>query len=204
MVFKRIDYTTAKDFLLPRHYSGRTPSITFAFGYYEQGELVAVCTFGKPASPNLCDGVCGKLYRHKVFELNRLLSISDTLILSYFVGKCLRNLRKENLIIISYADTAMCHVGKIYQASNFLYTGATKKRTDKYTEGGKHSRHYTNESNDKRKVRSSKHRYIYFCANKWIKKLFMNNLEYEIYPYPEGDSGRYTLGHILSPQIVYM
>ena len=49
----------ASDFLLPRHYSGRIPSITKAFGWFVDGELKAVCTFGKPASPYICDGVCG-------------------------------------------------------------------------------------------------------------------------------------------------
>ena len=48
---KEIEYKTAVDFLLPKHYSGRTPSITKAFGWYVDNELKAVCTFGKPASP---------------------------------------------------------------------------------------------------------------------------------------------------------
>jgi integrase len=48
--FSSITYKQAVDFLLPRHYSGRKPSITFSFGYFENNELKAVCTFGKPAS----------------------------------------------------------------------------------------------------------------------------------------------------------
>ena len=56
----RIEYKEAISFLLPRHYSGRKPSITYAFGYYEDEVLKAVCTFGKPASNSLCVGVCGK------------------------------------------------------------------------------------------------------------------------------------------------
>ena len=54
-----IYYHVAQDFLLPRHYSGRTPSISKAFGWYIGTELKAVCTFGKPASPPLCESVCG-------------------------------------------------------------------------------------------------------------------------------------------------
>lgn len=30
-----IDHKTAVDFLLPKHYSGRTPSISKAFGWYD-------------------------------------------------------------------------------------------------------------------------------------------------------------------------
>ena len=70
--FSSITYKQAVDFLLPRHYSGRKPSITCSFGYFENNELKAVCTFGKPASNSLCIGVCGKEYSEKVFELNRL------------------------------------------------------------------------------------------------------------------------------------
>ena len=43
--YKKIDYRTAVDFLLPRHYSGRVPVISYAYGLYNEGELMAVCTF---------------------------------------------------------------------------------------------------------------------------------------------------------------
>ena len=157
-----ISYKEAISFLLPRHYSGRKPSITYSFGYYEDNKLKAVCTFGKPASNSLCIGVCGKEYSSNVYELNRLcVDGSINIQLSYFVSWCLRKLKKYNLIIVSYADKQMNHNGYIYQATNFIYTGATKSRTDKYVEGGKHSRHYDNtKQNGLRKFRSSKHRYI--------------------------------------------
>jgi len=38
---KQITYKEAISFLLPRHYSGRKPSITYAFGYYEDEKLKA-------------------------------------------------------------------------------------------------------------------------------------------------------------------
>ena len=43
---KTIAYDTAKDFLLPRHYSGRIPSISYAYGCYNDGNLVGVLTVG--------------------------------------------------------------------------------------------------------------------------------------------------------------
>jgi len=107
--------------------------------------------------------------------------------LSQFVSYCLNELKKHKLIIVSYADTQMGHNGYIYQATNFLYTGATPSRTDKYVEGNKHSRHYKNENQKKlRKVRSSKHRYIFFCADKRTKKTYISKLNYEIKKYPKG------------------
>ena len=201
---RRIEYKEAISFLLPKHYSGRTPSITYAFGYYEDEALKAVCTFGKPASNNLCVGVCGKEYSANVYELNRLCVGGEIKIqLSSFVGWCLRQLKKDNLIIVSYADKQMNHNGYIYQATNFIYTGATKIRTDKYVEGGKHSRHYNNtKQNGLRKFRSSKHRYIFFACDKKHKKKFMNALKYTIEEYPKEENKRYVLGEYIEPLIL--
>jgi hypothetical protein len=204
--FRKIEYREAVDFLLPRHYSGRTPSISYAYGIFtEDNILKAVCTFGKPASASLCVGVCGKDYSKSVFELNRLCREDDLKIeLSWFVSRCLKELKKDNLIIVSYSDTAMGHHGFIYQACNFIYTGATKKRTDKYTEGNKHSRHYDNDSqNGLRKVRSSKHRYVYFCSkNKVERKRMKQSLKYPIEEYPKGENNYYDLGDYLQPEII--
>ena len=87
----QIDYNVAKDFLLPRHYSGRIPSISYAYGCYNDGNLVCVLTVGKPASNSLCKGVCGEQYSKNVYELNRLCVDGDLGVpLSKFVGYCLR------------------------------------------------------------------------------------------------------------------
>lgn len=121
------------------------------------------------------------------------------------MSKCLRILKKENVIIVSYSDTAMNHHGYIYQACNFLYTGATAERTDKWTAKGKHSRHYSNdEQNGYRKVRSSKHRYIYFCtSDKKLKREWMKSLRYKIQEYPKGDNNPdYEFGNFLQDKII--
>lgn len=202
-----IEPETATQFLLPRHYSGRIPSISKAFGWYVKGELKAVCTFGKPASPNLCDGICGEKYAEQVYELNRLCREDDFHEpLSSFVSACLRRLRTMRWIVVSYSDTAMNHHGYIYQACNFLYTGATKERTDIFTGEGKHSRHYSEDDKESefRKVRSAKHRYVYFCTHlKQEKKAWMDALRYEVQPYPKGDnSPDYKLGNYLKQEVI--
>lgn len=203
--FLAIPYKQAIDFLLPRHYSGRKPSVTFSFGYFENGQIKAVCTFGKPASPPLCVGVCGKQYSQKVFELNRLCVDGNISIqLSMFVGWCLGELKKHDLILVSYADTKMNHNGYIYQATNWIYTGLTKSRTDKYTDGGKHCRHYDkNDVSGLRKYRSAKHRYVFFATgNKHKKKEYLSHLNYKIEPYPKGENKRYELGQFIEPVII--
>lgn len=195
----------ALDFVLPRHYSGRAPQITKAFGWYINDQLVAVCTFGKPASNNLCFGIAGHEYAPAVFELNRLCRIDGLEEpLSAFVSACLRRLRNENWIVVSYADSEMNHNGYIYQACNFLYTGKTKERTDKYTPGNKHSRHAKEEDQGTlRKVRSAKHRYIYFCSyNKKLIKQWRSALRYEVMPYPKGENKNYILGQYLQPKVI--
>lgn len=179
------------DWLLHKHYAKRIPSISFAFGLYQSEILKGVLTIGKPASPSLCDGICGKQYSLYVYELNRLC-VEDNLeknTLSYFVANSLK-LIKQNLIIVSYADSLWNHNGYIYQATNWIYTGATKERTDIGLEDGTHSRHYDkNIDYSIRKFRSSKHRYVYFIGN--FKKEFKRNLKYKIENYPKGDNKKY-------------
>lgn len=206
-----IDSKTAIDFLLPKHYSGRTPPISKAYGWYKSKELtdenlMAVCTFGKPASPSLCKGICGEKWSASVYELNRLCRVDEwNEPLSCFVSACLRRLRAMNWIVVSYSDTAMNHHGYIYQACNFLYTGCTKQRTDIYTPEGKHSRHYDKDAKyEYRKVRSAKHRYVYFCTkNKKLKSEWRDCLQYPILPYPKGDNSEdYVLGTYLQDKLV--
>jgi hypothetical protein len=214
-VIYQIDARLATEFLLPKHYSGRKPQISKAFGWYDclgmtEGlpdisHLKAVCTFGKPASASLCTGICGEEHSSSVYELNRLCRVDDwDEPLSSFVGACLRYLRGNNWIIVSYADSGMHHNGYIYQATNFLYTGKTKERTDKYTEGNKHSRHYSNnEQNGLRKVRTAKHRYVYFCTHlKSLKKQWIGALRYPVLPYPKEVNQNYVLGEYQVPELV--
>jgi hypothetical protein len=184
------------EWLLKKHYAKRVPSISYSFGLYEGSILIGVMTIGKPASPSLCDGVCGKEFTEYVYELNRLC-VHDGLeknVLSYFVGSCLKII-KEDLIIVSYADKSMGHNGYIYQATNWIYTGATKERTDIGQEDGTHSRHYDKTINKKsnRKFRSSKHRYIFFVGKK--RNVFLKALKYEKQPYPKGDNKRYDASY---------
>lgn len=200
-----LTYKDACAFLIPRHYSGRKPVISRAFGWYIDNKLMAVCSFGKPASPYLCSGIMKGEYSSNVYELNRLCREEELEEpLSQFVGACLRRLRVENWIIVSYADSGMYHNGYIYQACNFIYTGMTKKRTDKYTEGNKHGRHYSNsDQTGKRKVRTAKHRYVYFCtADKKLKREWQQKLAYKIESFPKNENHNYILGQFIEQEIV--
>ena len=203
-----IAYDEAVAFLLPRHYSGRKPVVSKAFGLIEDGVLQAVITYGKPASPSVCVGICGKEYSGKVYELNRMCRSDEyRKPLSYFVSATLRMLKPLDWIVVSYSDTAMNHHGYVYQACNFLYTGTSAPHADKYIpDGSGHNRHA--ESFDVRKdefsvERSIKHRYVYFCTkSKRLKKEWMNSLRYPVLPYPKGDNSNYELGRFIGKTVV--
>lgn len=198
--FRKIEYKDTKEILLLKHYAHRLPSISFSFGLFYEGILRGVITFGKPASNSLCVGVAGKEFSKDVIELNRLyiddgISQAFKNVTSRFVAYALKQLKRENKIIVSYADSGMNHNGYIYQATNFLYTGATKPRTDIFSGFGKHSRHYDKDEEQKYRVfRSSKHRYIYIAGDKRFKAKVLRALRYKIEDYPKGEARRYKVG----------
>lgn len=163
----RISYEDTKPFLLGIHYARRMPCVQYAFGLFRDGELIGVVTYGQPASPSLCKGVAGEEYRKSVMELNRLVILPEYNGQNYASVLVSRSLKMlpGGRYIVSYADWGgWHHVGYVYQATNWYYTGCTKPRTDKYSESG-HSRHYAvNET--RRQNRTAKHRYIYHRGQK--------------------------------------
>jgi len=182
----------ASPWILKKHYAKRLPSISYAFGLYDGINLVGVVTYGIPASNSLCEGICGKEYKEFVIELNRLCLLDNAKNQSsYLVANSIKLLPKPK-IVVSYADTAQGHVGYVYQATNFLFTGTTKERTDMSAGEGKHSRHATDPSI--RQFRSAKHRYVYFHGNKTEKKLLQRKLNYDVLPYPKGETKQYNSG----------
>ena len=83
---------------------------------------------------------------------------------SRFIGWALRQLPKET-ILVSYADTKYGHLGKVYQSTNWIYTGQSIPFTD-YTKDGLDHRSIPKKERNKelldKVVRSRKHRYVYF------------------------------------------
>ena len=181
---KQIGYKDCLDLILNVHYAKRVPSISYAYGLFDDEEMIGIVTYGSPASPFLCKGVCGEQFKSEVIELNRLvLKHNEKNQASYLISKSMKLLPKPK-IIVSYADTAYGHQGLVYQASNFLFTGTTKPRTDMASENGKHSRHSLGDRTQ-RVFRSSKHRYVFFIGSKFQKKIYLESLKYPIQTYPK-------------------
>jgi hypothetical protein len=193
------------DWILNKHYSRRLPTIQYSFGMYVSGVLEGVITFGPPASRPMCKGICGPDYQEYVIELNRLVA-NDGLppnCTSKFVSMAMK-LIPGNHIVVSFADTQFGHIGFIYQATNFIYTGLSVNHLDWIEIGNEtHSRSvcrtYTQEyreANPERFTqiqRPQKHRYIYFLGDKKFKKQARGNLRYSVEPYPKGDTIRHNV-----------
>lgn len=171
------------------------PCITDAFGLFLNGEMVGVVTYGVPASHPLCIGIAGEKNQYNVLELNRLVirpDVEEKNLASYLVSHSLKEL-PNGTFVVSYADTAWSHVGYIYQATNFLYTGMSAKRNDTYQPEGLHPRAYNkDEHSNLKQTRSSKHRYVYLVGDKRTRKRMLSELKYPVYDkYPKGDERRY-------------
>ena len=186
----------ADPFILEIHYAKRKPSISYLFGMYDNKELIGVISYGSPPNPNLCYGIAGVKNKSKVIELNRLvLKYNRKNEASYLVGQSLKLLPKPKLVV-SYADTSQNHLGVVYQATNFIYTGLSAKRKEwKIIGSDKHSKTVTElydlqtRKNNPDKFalvdRPRKHRYLYILANKTDKKQLLEELNYPIMKYPK-------------------
>lgn len=199
---EQIDKAVAKQIVERVHYSRSLPNnTTHCFGLYENNELIGVVTYGIPASYHLCIGVAGKKNQHNVLELNRLVimpNFNGNNRASFLVSHSLKMLPNYTFVV-SYADTGWTHIGYVYQACNFIYTGLSVKRLDSYS-GGKHPRCYDKtEEHTLWQTRNQKHRYIYLVGNKRERKNMRRELIYkEVVPYPKGDEQRYDVD---SPKI---
>tara|TARA_R100000664_G_scaffold32843_1_gene48497 strand:+ start:498 stop:1187 length:690 start_codon:yes stop_codon:yes gene_type:complete len=194
--------------LLNKHYAKRIPSISYAFGIFNGKALIGICTFGSPPSNALCVGVCGKKFKSHVMELNRLCvnDSKDKNVTSYFLSSCLKMIPKPK-IIVSYADTSKNHHGYIYQATNWIYTGLSAKRTERFDKNNpnKHSKTVTQTMNYKElsiRERPQKHRYIYFLGSKKQKRIYNKSLNYQIKNYPKGKNKNYDASYSPNTQII--
>lgn len=166
--FKAITSKTMNEVVVSNHYAHRAVPCSWSFGCFNERELLGVISFGKPASPHLCRGICGDDNASRVYELNRLWldnrcpKNSE----SRFISWSIRELSKlrPSLILVSYADTGAGHSGMIYAATNWIYTGLSDKRSsgDKVV-GNKHSRHSRTMDEATIIPRTRKHRFVYFC-----------------------------------------
>tara|TARA_R100001377_G_scaffold54372_1_gene32101 strand:+ start:95 stop:778 length:684 start_codon:yes stop_codon:yes gene_type:complete len=192
-------------FMLDIHYAKRSPSVSYAYGLYKHGVLEGIVTYGTPPSSTLRRGICGDEFIPDVLELNRLvLKSNEHNDSSWLIGNSLKLLPK-NKIVVSFADTSQEHLGIVYQATNFIYTGLSAKRTDWKVKGKEHLHSQTlidefrGQPNRSKLIREKygddfyvadrprKHRYIFITGSKTYKKKVLRNLKYPIHNYPKNN-----------------
>jgi len=185
------------------------PIIEMAFGLFNGTTCVGVCTFGD-GSGNINNNSLGMF---KMNELNRLVLEeglpSNTA--SFFVSRCLKLLPRPR-VVVSYADAEVGHVGYVYQATNWIYTGTSEGRRVYMKDGIEHHRKSVYDMLGKHSVSDaaehgfiyhtgkSKHRYFYFVGNKSERGHMLKLLPYDVLPYPKGKTNRHDASATIETQ----
>lgn len=188
--FIPIEKHKAIEMVIEHHYLHRKCPISFCWGIEVEGKILGVLSIGKPCSWSATCGVIGEKYAdmsnpaarsRDVFELNRLW-VHDSLprnTESQFIGWCLNQVKKAHpgVILISYADGKMGHIGYVYQATNWIYAGTSAAFTDITLSGYSdyrsvpmekrgvktgNKRAWASNPDAIRTTRSPKHRYVWF------------------------------------------
>ena len=188
----------AKIVIERHHYLHSLPGGTkLAFGVFVTDRLLGAITFGVGPfnAPSLVAGATGD----DCLTLTRLW-LSDDLppnSESRVIGIVLRSLRKHTPLhfLLSYADPAQGHLGTIYQATGWTYTGlsepmllydlgdgkARHSRSVSHAYGSHSVEHFRRHGVPVKLIpQAAKHRYIYFVHPTWQKKLLV-----PVLPYPK-------------------
>ena len=208
LVVRPIATKRAERIIMTRHYALRIPQIMHAFGLVRGSELLGVVTYGIPANCSFSN------LEYPILELNRLVLLHNRKNeASFLIANSLRQIPTPH-VVVSYADTAMGHIGCIYQATNWIYTGESASR-DKFKVFGdvKHSKTIFEKygTNSLGALRASgveieaekmppKHRYFYPLPTSKKQKKQMTawiDEKYGIKPYPKGDTQRYNIQDII-------
>lgn len=121
----------AVEYIKNNHYSKTcSPNPKPCYGLVWEGNLIGVLMFSIPVSENVRAQIFGEKRKNEVIELHRLHIQDNTPknTESWFIGKCLRFLKRDFPYInavISFADPAYGHDGTIYKATNFEFNGMT-------------------------------------------------------------------------------
>jgi len=201
-----INKETADYFVLNKHYTKRASIFWKGFGLVIGDKIDGVCVYGQPSPAIQSHAFAGRDFR--LYELSRLvIQTTQRNAASFLIANSLRMLETP-CAVVSYADTDKGHCGIVYQATNWLYTGSTVSHDKKFLIDGKvcHSMTVMNKNGITDPVRwakendvemidqKPKHRYFYFCGNKYEKKMMKSKLVYNEQPYPKSDKTMYDAG----------
>ena len=110
------------------HYSKCMPvGKIFKIGAWEDGIFIGVVLFSRGANCNMAKPY--GLEQTECVELTRIALRGHKHFVSEIMMQAIKKLHEYNpgiRLIISYADPLQGHVGAIYQATNWIYTGHTQ------------------------------------------------------------------------------
>ena len=205
IVIKPISHSITRQICIKKHYLHSYPGgSVLNFGIFASEHLLGVAVLGVGPANLHC------LFRdaqgHQVLCLSRLW-LSDKLphnSESRFIGVVLRSLKKYSGLkfLVSYADPTQGHLGTIYQATGWLYTGLSQA-TPLYDVGDGKARHSRSLSHAfgthslehfschgiqvKLVPQQAKHRYVYFLDPAWREMLRVPALPYPKLEVPDAD-----------------
>lgn len=131
-----------REFIATHHYQQTTPPARFRFCLHRAGRLVGVAVFGHPTNDRSITGMFGCPAIDDV-ELSRLVLLDEVPGNgeSFFVGACLRSLRRLGFAgVITFSDPVARrsqdgllvkrgHCGTVYQALGSRFVGRSAPRT---------------------------------------------------------------------------
>lgn len=209
-----ISKSVADFFVTQKHYSRRASIFWAGFGLEEDGQITGVAIYGQPSPPIQKHAFKDRDFR--LYELARVVVQSKTKNASSFlVANSLKLLEPKPCAVISYADMEQNHCGIIYQATNWLYTGATKSHDKAYIVDGKRTHPMTlrdqgitdptrwaKENGIEMVKPMDKHRYFQFVGDKRQRRTMQEKLNYPVLTsYPKCDQRRYDDGPNLCIQV---
>lgn len=138
MRLEKASYKAIRYACLNFHYSKSIPVNVQGYSVFNNNnEWCGVIIFGRGANPRLA-GSC-KLKQGQVIELVRVALNGKQCSTSKALAISLRLFKKDNplvKIVVSFADMNQKHIGTIYQATNWVFTGIGKS-TPKWEVNGK-------------------------------------------------------------------
>lgn len=189
IMVKPIPFVAAKRILVKYHYLHSFPGATkITFGVFLKHRLLGAITFG--AGPAHAYKLVEGASQDDCLTLSRLW-LSDELppnSESRIIGIALRALKKFTSVkfVISYADPSAGHLGTIYQATGWLYTGLSEampmfdmgdgkprhSRSLSHSFGTHSLKHFESCGLVVKVIpQSRKHRYMYFVVPEYRDKL---------------------------------
>jgi len=206
-----IDKKTANRWICDKHYRKTLGIFWEGFALVIDGKIEGVICYGQPSAP--IQRYAFKERDFRLYELTRLVIQTDKKnAASYLIANSLKMLKEKPSAVISYADSGVNHCGIVYQATNWIYTGAVKAHDKFYMVDGEKLHpttvrdrygvtspvRWAKENGIEMIPPKEKYRYFYLLGNKRQKRRMQNLLKYPVVTdYPKCSKSMYDTGEFI-------